>query len=81
MIREIRGRGLFVGVDFKRELPVDGNDFAAILRGNGLLAKSTHRHCVRFSPALVIEEHEILEAVDIIKHSLVELEKLNDQRS
>jgi ornithine--oxo-acid transaminase len=78
LIKEIRGRGLFVGVEFKHELPVDGNDFARILRDGGILSKSTHRHCVRFSPALVIEEHEILEAIDVIKHSLIQMEKLND---
>jgi ornithine--oxo-acid transaminase len=81
LIKEVRGRGLFVGVEFKHELPVDGNDFAKLLRENGLLAKSTHRHCVRLSPALVVKEHEIMEALETIKHSMGQLEKLNDQRS
>jgi ornithine--oxo-acid transaminase len=78
---EIRGRGLFVGVEFKHDLKVDGNDFAAILRGKGILAKSTHRYCVRFSPALVINEGEVMEAVELIKSAMTDLQKLNDQRS
>jgi len=81
LVKEIRGRGLFVGVEFKHDLNVDGNHFAQILRGYGLLAKSTHRYCVRFSPALVINEGEIMEAVSIVKRAMSDLEKLNDQKS
>ena len=81
LVKEIRGRGLFVGVEFKHDLNVDGNHFAQILRNYGLLAKSTHRYCVRLSPALVINEGEIMEAAGIIKSAMSDLEKLNDQKS
>lgn len=69
-ISEIRGRGLFLGVEFHKDLQVDGNDFARILKSNGILAKSTHNYCVRFSPALIINEGEILEAVEVFKKSI-----------
>ena len=74
LVKEIRGRGLFVGVEFKHDLNIDGNHFATILRGKGLLCKSTHRFCVRFSPALVINEGEIMEAVELIKSAMTELQ-------
>lgn len=70
-----------MGVEFKKDLNVDGDHFAQILRNYNLLAKSTHRYCVRLSPALVINEAEIMEAADIIKNAMVDLEKLNDQKS
>jgi ornithine--oxo-acid transaminase len=40
---------------------------------NGLLAKPTHQHKIRFAPPLVITEEELLEAIEIIKKSIVEV--------
>ena len=81
LIRENRMRGLFAGMDFHEGLPVDGNDMAAILIGNGLITKATHATCVRFAPPLTITETEVHEACDIIEKSLADLEKLNAERS
>ena len=36
---------------------------------NGLLAKPTHDHIIRFAPPLVITEGQLLEAIEIIKNS------------
>jgi ornithine--oxo-acid transaminase len=44
------------------------------MRDNGLLAKPTHDHIIRFAPPLVINEAQVLEAVAIIKESIKELE-------
>ncbi|MFA7105236.1 MAG: ornithine--oxo-acid transaminase, partial [Dysgonamonadaceae bacterium] len=41
---------------------------------NGLLAKPTHQHIIRFAPPLVITEAELHEAIDIIKKSIKTLE-------
>jgi len=65
-IKEVRGRGLFVGLEFHHNLNINGNHFAKILMKNGLLTKATHDHCIRFSPALVIKKDEIDEAVLVI---------------
>lgn len=65
-IKEVRGRGLFVGMEFHNNLNINGNHFAKILMNNGLLTKATHDHCIRFSPALVIKKDEIDESVNII---------------
>jgi ornithine--oxo-acid transaminase len=39
---------------------------------NGLLAKPTHDHIIRFAPPLVITSEELGEAVGIIKKTLQE---------
>jgi ornithine--oxo-acid transaminase len=36
------------------------------LKENGMLAKPTHQHIIRFAPPLVINEKQIRESVDII---------------
>jgi len=69
LIKEVRARGLFCGMEFKHDLPVDGNDFAKILLQNGLVTKATHVRTVRFAPALIINEQEINEACDIVSQS------------
>ena len=81
LIKEVRARGLFCGMEFHHDLPVDGNDFATILLHNGLVTKATHVRTVRFAPALVINESEINQACEVISKSLTQLEDLNKQRS
>jgi len=44
---------------------------------NGLVTKATQAHVIRFAPALVINEQEINEAIEIIGNSLVEFETIN----
>ena len=44
LIKEVRGRGLFVGIEVKAEegIKVTGVHFAKILAKHGLLTKATH---------------------------------------
>lgn len=79
LIKEVRSRGLFCGIEFQHDLPVNGNHFAKILMKNGLLTKATHDYCVRFAPALVINEEELEAAVGIVGQSLEEFQELNDK--
>ena len=44
------------------------------MKENGLLAKPTHQHIIRFAPPLVITEEQIKEAVAIIEKSIKEIE-------
>jgi ornithine--oxo-acid transaminase len=37
---------------------------------NGLLAKPTHRHIIRFAPPLIIQEEQLREAIAIIKDTI-----------
>ena len=71
IIREARGRGLFVGVELDRDL-VSAAAVATRLLQAGVLTKDTHRNTVRFAPPLVIEESEIDWAVDRVAEVLDE---------
>jgi len=73
-IELVRGKGLLNAVVIK---PIDGKtawDVCLKMRDNGLLAKPTHDHIIRFAPPLVINETQVREAVAIIAKSLKEME-------
>lgn len=38
---------------------------------NGVLAKPTHEHIIRFAPPLVITEEQFAEAMDIIENTIL----------
>ena len=80
MFREVRGRGLFVGVELKDDLHVDGNHFAKILAKHGLLTKATHDSTIRLAPPLVITEEEVRQSVEIVGAGLEDLKKLNEEK-
>ena len=79
MFSEVRGRGLFVGVELKSGLNVDGNHFAKILCKHGLLTKATHDSTIRLAPPLVITEEEVKQSVEIVGAGLEDLKILNEQ--
>jgi ornithine--oxo-acid transaminase len=66
-IKEIRGRGLFIGV----ELNTPARRFAEALYERGILAKETHDYVLRFAPPLVITREEIDWAVEHIEEVLM----------
>lgn len=73
-IELVRGKGLLNAIVIK---PFNGKsawDVCLKMRDNGLLAKPTHQHIIRFAPPLVITEEQIHEAVEIIRRSIKELE-------
>lgn len=69
-IKEIRGRGLLVAMEFKRPF---AKEFCKALMQNGLLAKDTHNTTVRFSPPLVISRAQITQAAVLIRRTLASL--------
>ncbi|MUP38810.1 ornithine--oxo-acid transaminase [Labilibaculum sp. 44] len=74
MIELVRGKGLLNAVVIK---PKDGKtawDVCIRLRDNGMLAKPTHGHIIRFAPPLTINEEQLREAIDIIKKTMAEFE-------
>jgi len=74
MVELIRGKGLLNAAIIK---PMNGKtawDVCLKMRDNGLLAKPTHDHIIRFAPPLVINEAQVREAVEIIKVSLKSFE-------
>ena len=54
-IKEVRGKGLFIGV----ELHVPARRFCEELRERGILCKETHENVIRFAPPLVIKKEDI----------------------
>ena len=71
MIQQVRGKGLLNAVIIK---PMNGKeawDVCLKIRDNGVLAKPTHQHIIRFAPPLVISEEELMDAIDRIKKSIL----------
>ncbi len=65
-IREVRGRGLLVGVELKPEAG-GARRFCEMLLEKGLLCKETHQHVIRFAPPLVISQGELDWALERIE--------------
>jgi len=57
-IKEIRGRGLLIGVELFPEAG-GARRFCEALMQTGILCKETHRHVIRFAPPLVIRKENI----------------------
>jgi ornithine--oxo-acid transaminase len=70
MVELVRGKGLLNAIVIK---PTNGKtawDVCVALKENGLLAKPTHQHIIRFAPPLVITEEQLSECVLIIEKTL-----------
>ena len=74
MIAVVRGKGLLNAVVIKPKNGKTAWDVCLKMAENGLLAKPTHDHIIRFAPPLVITEEELTEAIGIIKKSLLAFE-------
>lgn len=57
-IKEIRGLGLWVGIELHKEAG-GARRFCEALMQDGLLCKETHDHVIRLAPPLVISKEEI----------------------
>ncbi|AGT30610.1 ornithine-oxoacid aminotransferase [Geobacillus genomosp. 3] len=67
-IKEIRGRGLFIGV----ELHGPARPYCEALKEQGLLCKETHETVIRFAPPLIITKEELDWAIERIVKVLSE---------
>jgi len=74
MIRQIRGKGLLNAVVIEPNEGKEAWDVCVKMAENGLLAKPTHGHIIRFAPPLVITEPELREAIAIIRDSIKAME-------
>jgi len=71
MISVVRGKGLLNAIVIE---PKDGKsawDVCMKMKENGILAKPTHDHIIRFAPPLVINETQLHEAIELIKESIL----------
>ncbi len=69
-IEQVRGKGLLNAVVIRPKNGKTAWDVCLKMAENGLLAKPTHDHIIRFAPPLVISENELMQALEIIKVSL-----------
>ena len=68
-VREVRGQGLFIGIEVK-----NGNamDFCRKLLKRGLIVNDSHGHTIRISPPLIINEREMDFLVEQLEAVLVD---------
>jgi len=72
-LKEVRGRGLLVGLDIDPAW-CDGRAFCERLLQGGVLTKETRESVVRLAPPLVIERETLDAALDVIESTLQALE-------
>ena len=68
-VKEVRGRGLLIGVELKPSAK-GARRFCEALQSKGILAKETHENVIRFAPPLVIDKEEIDWALPSIRDVL-----------
>ncbi|MDD4605898.1 MAG: ornithine--oxo-acid transaminase [Dysgonamonadaceae bacterium] len=73
-IKQIRGKGLLNAVIIEPHNGKTAWDVCVKMAENGLLAKPTHQHIIRFAPPLIITEEQLREGIEIIKESIKLLE-------
>ncbi|MDC0401571.1 ornithine--oxo-acid transaminase [Gammaproteobacteria bacterium] len=68
IIKEVRGKGLWIGVELDKK--VSAKKVCLALMCEGILAKETHSTVIRFAPPLIIKKEEIDWAIVRIKKVL-----------
>jgi ornithine--oxo-acid transaminase len=72
-IKEIRGKGLLIGVELKKEAG-GARRFCEALMEEGMLCKETHEDTIRFAPPLVITKKDLDWAFERVKKILETLD-------
>lgn len=75
LISEIRGSGLFIGVEIDPALGT-AREVCERLMERGLLSKETHQTVVRLAPPLVVTREQLDWAVDQIREVLQEMDEV-----
>lgn len=68
-IKEVRGKGLLIGVELKAEAG-GGRRFCEMLKDKAILCKETHENVIRFAPPLIIEKEQLDWAIPRIREVL-----------
>ncbi len=71
-VKEVRGKGLWIGVELHREAG-GARRFCEALQREGLLCKETHDHVIRIAPPLVIQREQIDWALERLERVLTTL--------
>lgn len=75
LIKELRGRGLFIGIEIEPSMAT-AREICEALMERGLLSKETHTTVVRLAPPLVISRAEIDWAITQLREVLQEIDRL-----
>jgi ornithine--oxo-acid transaminase len=75
LVREVRGRGLWIGVDIEPSC-TSARDLVERLAAHGVLSKETHDTVIRFAPPLTITFELMDRAVEVFRR--VAVEKYNE---
>jgi ornithine--oxo-acid transaminase len=77
LVRAVRGRGLWVGVDLD-PTRVSAREVVDRLAQHGVLTKDTHGTVIRFAPPLTIERSSLDWGVDMFEKTLGEFEGVDE---
>lgn len=61
VVEDIRGKGLFIGIEFKK--PLKAKDIVMKLLDKNIIAKDTHEQTIRVAPPLIIKEKALMESL------------------
>lgn len=70
MVELVRGKGLLNAIVIRPKGGKTAWDVCVALKENGMLAKPTHEHIIRFAPPLVITEEQLMECAGIVEKTL-----------
>ncbi len=74
MIETVRGKGLLNAIVIRPKGGKTAWDVCVEMKENGMLAKPTHEHIIRFAPPLVITKEQLDESIEIIRKTLSRFE-------
>ncbi len=66
IIKEVRGKGLLIGVEIKKEYG-EGMKYAIKLLKEGIITKDTHKYTLRITPPLIIGKKEVEKILKVFK--------------
>ena len=72
LIKEVRGRGLMLAVEFREEAG-GARRYCEALKDRGLLCKETHVNTIRFAPPLVIPRDQVEWALEHIESAFMDV--------
>ena len=78
LIKEVRGRGLFVGIEIEKGagIAVNANNLSGKFLKHGILTKSAREQTLRLTPPLIITEAQVMQVVEVAKRQLATLSVL-----
>jgi len=71
MVELVRGKGLLNAVIIRPRNGKEAWDVCLKMAENGVLAKPTHQHIIRFAPPLVINQEQMNDAIERIRTSIL----------